>query len=261
MDHFSRRIFIVVGLLHGVLQGSFASANNNSDEDLKTVITSLDQKVNLLENQINILQKVNDEQQEEIYTLKKENYNHQEQTTSMEVDVKSCKQMFMSSVKRQTQDMMTMSETLDLLTLETNEHKTSINVLRDTPIIYYCGYRKAWSSHSTIEYSSLFYSRSNQPTGGLDITTGVFTSPFPGTYRVTWSLFAENYAGEYRLQGIVSVYLILVGNSAEIYLYKNSERIDESLYWYNSAVYEDSFVRDQGGRTLVSKHKYCEYIH
>merc|ERR1711935_536395 len=91
------------------------------------------------------------------------------------------------------------------------EHETSIKVTRDTPEVFYCGYQDLVSSPSTITYSSMFYSRTNQPTGGLDLATGVFTTPFPGTYTVTYSLRADTDNGELEQKVIIMLFKGEVG--------------------------------------------------
>ena len=121
--------------------------------------------------------------------LQKENLLNQEKLTLLEVDSKTYKEDQTMKVKSLTEDMNRMMSL---------EHETSIKVKRDTPEVVYCGYRDHVSSpYVTIKYDSMFYSRTNQPTGGLDLATGVFTSPFPGTYTITYSLYAVNDHGKY----------------------------------------------------------------
>ena len=68
----------------------------------------------------------------------------------------------------------------------------------------------------TISYSSLLYSSTNTEGGYLDVATGVFSSPYPGSYTVTWSLLAKDGVGE---------------SIVEIYLRKNGQKIDETHHW------------------------------
>merc|ERR1711935_865915 len=116
------------------------------------------------------------EQKEVVAMLQRENLLNQEKLTLLEVDSNKYKEEQTKKVTSLVEDMNRMMSL---------EHETSIKVKRDTPEVVYCGYRDYVLSTSTITYDSMFYSRTNQPTGGLDLATGVFTSPFPGTYTVT----------------------------------------------------------------------------
>merc|ERR1711970_1236788 len=75
---------------------------------------------------------------------------------------------------------------------ENKKLKMSVDVLRDPPVAFACGWKDKFQhvSSMTVTYDSLYYERTNQWTeeGGLDITTGIYTAPYPGTYTVTYSL-------------------------------------------------------------------------
>merc|ERR1740128_673437 len=93
--------------------------------------------------------------------------------------------------------IMEMKTTIAML----QEKITLLEVKKDPQYLFQCGYKefKSYTSYdSPITYDSSFYSRTNLATGGLDLATGVFTSPFSGTYTVTFSLFANNYHGEFK---------------------------------------------------------------
>merc|ERR1711892_1055391 len=169
------------------------------------------------------------EQKEVVAMLQRENLLNQEKLTLLEVDSKKYKEDQTKKVTSLTEDMNSMMSM---------EHETSIKVTRDAPEVFYCGFQYGFqygvSSPSNITYDSMFYSRTNQPTGGLDLATGVFTSPFPGTYTVTYSLYAYNEQDGYVI----------------IYLYKNEVEIDESQH-YSSYDGLSGDATDQGGRTLI----------
>ena len=79
-----------------------------------------------------------------------------------------------------------------------------------------CGYKdKYTSSYSIIPYSSLLYSSTNTEGEGLDISSGLFTSPHPGSYTVTWGLDASMDTGE----------------TVALYLQRNRENIEESQHF------------------------------
>ena len=101
--------------------------------------------------------------------------------------------------------------------LETKKLEKEILKLRDAPYLHQCGYSldAGQGSKFTITFDNLFYSSTNTEGGGLDIMTGVFTSPWPGTYTVSWGLYAEDNLGE---------------DYVYIYLYKNGKVVQESLH-------------------------------
>ena len=76
----------------------------------------------------------------------------------------------------------------------------------------------------------LLYSRTNIDGGGLDITSGLYTSNCPGTYLISWSLRAKNKAG---------------GHPVIIYLRKNSSGILQTEHW-SSYDGETGQVMDMG---------------
>ena len=156
---------------------------------------------------------------------------------------------------------MTMTTKDELKMLE-----KKVTILRDSPYLHICGshYDKLSFYYSrTITFSKLFYSATNTEGGGLDISSGVFTAPWGGSYTVTWSTSSVSY----------------IGHGNNIYLYKNSNMVEESKHWsYNS---NDLYVYEQGnnyyyynnhyilpiigGRTLTlylargdTLHLYCE---
>ena len=66
--------------------------------------------------------------------------------------------------------------------------------LTEKPISHFCGLQDYSSQFfSTVHYSSLLYSRSNERTkgGGLDKISGVYTASMPGYYTITYTLKAD----------------------------------------------------------------------
>merc|ERR1711935_895412 len=245
---------ILAVIIISVYQSSLISATTGEDDiktmimEMKTTIAMQDEKVSQTMMEMKNLQKKNQqfeewfeilnikidqqqnhiqEQKEVVAMLQRENLLNQEKLTLLEVDSKKYKEDQTKKVTSLTEDMNSMMSL---------EHETSIKVKRDTPEVVYCGYRHDVTSLSTIKYDSMFYSRTNQPTGGLDLATGVFTSPFPGTYTVTYTLYTYNDHGEY----------------VWLYLYKNEVQIDESEHvsYYGASSSSSGSVGEQGGRTL-----------
>ena len=131
--------------------------------------------------------------------------------------------------------VMTMGEAMtDLesivrdMRMEMNEMKDKLELLelKSEPVyIHTCGShdRSISSIDDTITYLRLLYSSTNTEVGGLDISSGLFSSPHPGTYMVTWTLIAYNF---YPDEAVI------------VSLHKNNEIIRESrTYSSNSHMY------------------------
>ena len=91
-----------------------------------------------------------------------------------------------------------------------------MTTLKASPYIHACGshYDKLYDNYGTIPYTSLLYSSTNTEGGGLDITTGVFTAPWGGSYTVSWDTTAYLYHYE----------------EVAIILQKNGVNIEESIH-------------------------------
>merc|ERR1711935_697907 len=168
--------------------------NKQQQEDIN------DMQVDIKRHQEDIisLQKENQEKEGKMKKLQKENLQQQEKITHLEADSMKCSQETLSKIEEQTSQVFSLTELVDSLSNKSSDHEKSINVLRDPPSIFYCGYQDyTYATKSVITFDRLSYFRNNQPTGGLDPVTGVFTSPYPGSYSVSWSLFANNTARDH----------------------------------------------------------------
>ena len=118
---------------------------------------------------------------------------------------------------------------------KSDELEREMENLRAAPYINVCGshYDQLSTSSGTIPYTSLLYSSTNAAGGGLDITTGVFTAPHPGTYTVYWDTSAH----------------LVSAQDVQIFLQKNGENIQES---HHVSVYTgDAGLFDQGKLSLI----------
>merc|ERR1711910_276585 len=87
--------------------------------------------------------------------------------------------------------------------------------LKDPPYTYYSSSQDSTTIISqTISYSSLLHSSTNVEGGDMNISTGIFTSGWGGTYTVSWSLWGG--AGK--------------GHHVNIYLRRNAAKITESRH-------------------------------
>ena len=91
----------------------------------------------------------------------------------------------------------------------TDELERGVAKIRAPPYIH------ASASSGTIPFTSLLYSSNNTEGGGLDITTGVFTAPWGGSYTVYWDTSAVMDSGE----------------NVRIFLQKNGENIYNAVHY------------------------------
>ena len=113
------------------------------------------------------------------------------------------------------------SKNLEISELE-KEMRLLVNQVRNPPFAFQCAYRHEWiNDNSIITFDRLFYdsmsdgSSYNVSSGGLDITSGVFT-------------VAPRFAGVWTVSPSMRLYS---GGDNNVYLYKNGERIFESLIY------------------------------
>ena len=120
----------------------------------------------------------------------------------------------------------------DHLMTKAEELQRDIAILKDSPFFHACGsYNNGlYIRTQTIPYSSLFYNSTNTEGGGLDLETGIFSSPYPGSYSVTWSILAGDGTGE---------------RAVSIFLHRNGEIVEESQH-LSSYTGADGYVYDQG---------------
>ena len=110
-------------------------------------------------------------------------------------------------------------------------------LILNPPWTFACGshYAGIMATSMAISYSKLLYSSSNVEGAGLDISSGVFSAGYPGTYTASLSLQARDDTGD---------------GFMDIYLRKNAKTIDESPH---RSIYTGSegYLEDNGGRTMV----------
>merc|ERR1712236_120181 len=89
--------------------------------------------------------------------------------------------------------------------------ETDVSFLKDPPYTYYTSYQSVTTiSSQTITYSSLLHSSTNVEGADMNLSTGIFTSGWGGTYTVSWSLWG---------------YTVI-----DIYLRRNGAKITESRH-------------------------------
>ena len=95
--------------------------------------------------------------------------------------------------------------------------------------VSFCGYKFNFEGVGVIPYEKLTTNVNTPRTGGLDVSTGIFTAPVKGTYIVAFNFRTGNHVGNH-----------------EVYLYKNGIAINEFDIHASS---QGEFVTS--GRTLT----------
>ena len=166
-----------------------------------------------------------------------------EMKTEMEIDLTEKLSIHEEKLQRTENELKATKEDIDKVLVElattrnglmtkVEELGMEVTNLRYPPYLHSCGshFEGLSIKSQTVPYTSLLYSSTNTEGGGLNIETGVFTSPHPGTYTATWSLVAQNDRRDYPVI---------------LYLYKNGKRIEEAQH-YSDEVGISGSMLDQG---------------
>ena len=114
------------------------------------------------------------------------------------------------------EELLVTKEDLQKRDMIISDLKREVSFLKNPPFFHACASLPTLAGFftQTITYNTLLFSSTNTDIGGMDITSGIFTSPYPGIYLVSWSLEANA-----DLKGAHQVYF---------YLRKNGQDIQES---------------------------------
>ena len=117
-----------------------------------------------------------------------------------------------------------------------------VDQVRNPPYAFQCAYQDYWTADdSVITYDRLTYDEISggsiyNVTGGLDITTGVFTAGFSGVWTISYTMTSFQYSGEYNVA----------------WLYVNGEQIVESKH-YTGYYGSEGRVDSLGSRSLYMR--------
>merc|ERR1711892_1053928 len=230
-----------------VMVGIFMMTQGEAKDELENIVKEMRMEVNELRSCL-------EETKAELVELKTKNMELKERLETAEDDLTATKDDLTATKDdlTATKDDLTankddltttnsklddLTSFLDNLTSKDHELERDVSIIRNPPFIHSCGshYEYLSITSQTIPYNNLLYSSTNTEGGGLDIARGVFTSPLAGSYTVTWSLAADDDAGDH---------------SVVIYLRQNGQKIEESRH-YSDYSGPSGQATNQGGRTLV----------
>jgi len=220
-----------------VLVGLIMTSMCDGCEDLENMIKEMDLEMKeRLAFTEEMLMKNNQDVKETIAALGK---TKEELTNIREemIDLKSQNVQMAFDLEKQMDHQRITIEELVSKAAVLKKVESDISSLKEPPFLHDCGAH--YDDHGlslasgTISYNKLLYSSTNIAGTGLDISTGRFTSLFPGSYTVTWGLRVDDNEGD---------------TNTIIYLKMNGHIIKESRHESSTSI---GFSRDQGGRTLV----------
>merc|ERR1711892_1547572 len=152
-SHFRMKTAVKIGMVLGIFITTLVEPKDDLENIVKEIMMEMKGRMLLLEAELKMTK-------EELTTTKEE--------------------LKLTATKEE------LSATRDDLTSKDHELERDVSIIRNPPFIHSCGYKSSTTITSqTIPYSILLYSSTNTEGGGLDIATGVFTSPWPGSYTVT----------------------------------------------------------------------------
>merc|ERR1711892_966180 len=255
-SHFRMKTAVKIGMVLGVFMITLVEPKDDLENIVKEMMMEMNGRMLLLETELKMTKEELTATKEELkLTATKEELTatKEELTATKEELTATKKELKLTATKEEltaTNDELT--ATRDDLISKDHELERDVSIIRNPPFIHSCGSHNGWLqiTTQTIPYDSLLYSSTNTEGGGLDIATGVFTSPWPGSYTVTWSLMAGDGFGNSQVQ---------------IYLRQNGQIIGDTVHqshYSGPSGRED----DQGGRTLVlhlgmgdTLDLYCQY--
>merc|ERR1711892_13458 len=179
-SHFRMKTAVTICMLLGIFRITLVEPKDDLENIVKEMMMEMNGRILLLENELKMTK-------EELTATK------EELTATKEV-------LKLTATKEE------LTAARDDLISKDHELERDVSIIRNPPFIHSCGYQSSTSiTAQTIPYDRLLYSSTNtgQPPftegGGLDIATGVFTSPWPGSYTVTWRLMAEDDAADHHV--------------------------------------------------------------
>jgi len=232
----------------------------HAEDDMKTSLIKLKEGFEELKSTVKDLSVENAELKAENFNLKKNNQmvtelkvkNEQSQKDFQELkaenfDLKKNIQKLENKMEAKgdelKKDFQELTVKNDQLECKATEIVRDVSFLKNPPHYHICVYQHFTSVRSSnVQFQKELYSDCNMCDGeegnspaNFDLASGVYTNGWPGTYTVTWDLWAGDDHGE---------------PWVEIYLQKNGVNIEES---YHASVYTGSsgYVDDQGGRTMI----------
>ena len=141
-------------------------------------------------------------------------------------------QISMKMLKTENYELRYVIDRLNAQIINHNNNEGKKSVLKDIPHYYSCVYQgSTYITDQVMNFEKILYSSCNLcDNADFNITTGIYTNGWPGTYTVTWNLVATDGVGE---------------RSVAIYLQKNGEKIEESRF-VSSYTGSNGYVFEQG---------------
>ena len=146
-------------------------------------------------------------------------------------------------LKMAREELKQTQEELLIKDVETKEYRTATRQelynIRAPPHMHACGanHDLLSSSGKVIPYTNILYNATNTEGGGLNTGAGTFTSSWPGSYSVTWSL--TTYGSN------------AMGKTVWIYLRHNGQPVDDGRHYSNGYSGDDGTMWDQGKQALT----------
>lgn len=112
-----------------------------------------------------------------------------------------------------------------------------VDEVRNPPFAFQCAshYADWYTSNAIITYDKLLYSSMFNVDGGFDITTGIFTAGYPGTWRITASMKSALHSDQ----------------TNYVFIYHNDQMIEDSKFLTYVLGSSSINVQSIGSRTLL----------
>merc|ERR1711892_771878 len=200
-SHFRMKAAVKIGMVLGIFMITLVEPKDDLENIVKEMMMEMNGRMLLLETELKMTKEELTATKEELkLTATKEELTATKKElklTATKEELTAIKEELTATKEELTATKEELSATRDDLISKDHELERDVSISRNPPFIHSCGYQySSHITHQTIPYSSLLYSSTNTEGGGLDIATGVFTSPLAGSYTVTWSLMAGDDHGD-----------------------------------------------------------------
>merc|ERR1711915_477013 len=208
----------------------------HTEDDMITFVMKMKEEFEELKSTMKDLAKENAELKAENFDLKINIQKLEAKDDELKKDVQELNQNM-----AETFSELTVKN--DQLECKATEIARDVSFLKNPPYYHICVYQYFTSvTYSNVQFEKEVYSDCNMCDGeynntqaNFDLASGVYTNGWPGTYTVTWDLYAIDDHGD---------------SNVHIYLRKNDVNIEESRH-ISHYTGSSGGVLEQGGRTMI----------
>jgi len=160
---------------------------HDAGQRMETKLEEQQQDIDELKREMEILVSKMEEKDEEIFTMR---------NIIVHMETKFIRNF--EELHTKTNAVDNLKKDIENIVAKSSEQASQLQTLTESPFSYVCGFQDSFfHTHENIPYDYIFYEYANElgSEGGLDLASGDYYAPFPGTYIITYSLYSSNDFG------------------------------------------------------------------